>query len=47
VTNATNRDNPCCIDYDIDENPDGEIFLDTTVDHWLPLIPAVGLLWTF
>ena len=47
VTNATNRDNPCCLDYDIDENPDGEIFLDTTIDHWLPLIPAVGLLWTF
>jgi hypothetical protein len=47
VTNATNRDNPCCVDYDIDENPTGEIFLDSTVDHWLPLIPAVGLLWTF
>jgi outer membrane receptor protein involved in Fe transport len=47
VTNATNRNNPCCIDYDIDENPAGEIFLDSSVDHWLPLIPAVGLLWTF
>jgi hypothetical protein len=47
VTNATNRDNPCCIDYDIDEDAGGEAFLDRTVDHWLPLLPAVGLHWSF
>jgi hypothetical protein len=47
VTNATNRDNPCCIDYDIDEDAAGEAFLDRTVDYWLPLLPAIGLHWAF
>lgn len=47
VTNATNRRNPCCVDYDIDEDDDGNVYLDRTVDHWLPLIPAVGLFWEF
>ncbi len=47
ATNATNRRNDCCIDYDIDEDAAGHVFLDRTVDHWLPLIPAVGLLWEF
>ena len=47
VTNATNRRNPCCIDYDIDEDDDCNVYLDRTVDHWLPLIPAVGLFWEF
>jgi outer membrane receptor protein involved in Fe transport len=47
LSNATNRDNPCCVDYDIDEDPAGEPFLDRTVDYWLPLLPAVGILWEF
>jgi len=47
VTNATNRRNECCIDYDLDEDDAGNVFLDRTVDDWLPLIPAVGILWEF
>jgi outer membrane receptor protein involved in Fe transport len=47
LTNATNRRNDCCIDYDIDEDADGDVFLDRTVEHWLPLIPAVGMFWEF
>jgi len=47
VTNATNRRNDCCIDYDIDEDDEGNVFLDRTVDHWLPIIPAIGVLWEF
>lgn len=47
VSNAGNRHNPCCVDFDIDEDEDGNVFLDRTVDDWLPLIPAFGLLWTF
>lgn len=47
VTNATNRRNECCIDFDIDEDEDGAVFLDRTVEHWLPVIPAVGILWEF
>lgn len=47
VTNATNRKNECCIDYDIDEDEEGNVFLDRTVDDWLPIIPAIGLMWEF
>jgi len=47
VTNATNHQNDCCIDYDTDEDADGNVFLDRTVDPWLPLIPAVGIFWEF
>lgn len=47
VTNATNRRNDCCIDYDIDEDAEGNVFLDRTVDHWLPVIPAIGVFWEF
>jgi len=47
VTNATNRKNQCCVDYDIDEDDDGNVFLDRTVEHWLPIIPAIGIFWEF
>ena len=47
VTNATNRKNECCVDYDIDEDDEGNVYLDRSVEHWLPLIPAVGILWEF
>ena len=47
VTNATNRRNECCIDYDLDEDDDGNVFLDGAVDFWLPIIPAIGVLWEF
>lgn len=47
VTNATNRKNECCVDYDIDEDEEGSVFLDRSVEHWLPVIPAVGIFWEF
>jgi outer membrane receptor protein involved in Fe transport len=47
VTNASNRRNECCLDYDIDEDDEGNVFLDRTVDNWLPIIPAIGVLWEF
>ena len=47
VTNASNRDNPCCVDYGVDENPEGGVLLDRKVEFWLPIIPSVGLLWEF
>lgn len=47
VSNATNRRNDCCVDYDIDEDAEGAVYLDRTVDHWLPLIPALGIFWEF
>ena len=47
VTNATNRNNPCCLDYDIEEEEDGTFFFDRSVEYWLPIIPAVGIFWEF
>lgn len=47
VSNLTNRDNPCCIDFDLDEDEEGNVFLDRAVEHWLPIIPAVGITWEF
>ena len=47
VTNATNRQNECCWDYDIDEDDDGNVFLDSSVEYWLPIIPAIGIFWEF
>ena len=47
VTNATNRKNVCCIDFDLDEDDDGNVFLDAVSDQWLPAIPAIGILWEF
>ena len=42
VSNATNRRNECCLDWDIDE---GE--LELSRDYWMPLLPAIGILWEF
>lgn len=42
VSNALNRQNVCCIDWDIE---DGE--LEQSLDYWMPLLPAVGILWEF
>ena len=42
VTNALNRSNVCCIDWDI-----GDDGLESSLDYWMPLLPAVGLLWEF
>ncbi len=47
VTNAFNRSNVCCVDWDI-ESEDGENpELDNSLDYWLPLLPAIGILWEF
>ena len=47
VTNLTNRVNQCCVDYDTEEDEEGNVFLDAAYDEWLPIIPAVGILWEF
>ncbi len=47
VTNATNRNNPCCVDYGFETNPEGNVTLKRKVEYWLPLIPSIGLLWEF
>lgn len=42
VSNAFNRRNVCCIDWDIED--DG---LESSNDYWMPLLPAIGILWEF
>ena len=46
ISNALNRRNPCCVDYDFEDEDDGAR-LDQSSDYWLPVLPAIGLLWEF
>jgi hypothetical protein len=47
VSNALNRENPCCEDISYQTTIDGGILLETEVRTWLPLIPSIGVLWKF
>ncbi len=47
ISNAFNRRNVCCIDWDIEESPDGGDVLERSLDYWMPLLPAIGILWEF
>ena len=43
VTNLTSRKNQCCVDHTV-EDEQGNVYLDKSHDHWLPIIPAIGVL---
>jgi hypothetical protein len=43
VSNATNRRNVCCLDWDITDEDE----LEFSEDYWMPLLPAIGILWEF
>ena len=43
VSNATNRRNVCCLDWDISDEDE----LEHSEDYWMPLLPAIGVLWEF
>ena len=43
VSNLFNRRNVCCIDWDLAD--DGS--LESSFDYWMPLLPAIGVLWEF
>lgn len=47
VSNLVNRHNVCCIDWDVADGPGGTTELESSKDFWLPLLPAVGVLWEF
>ena len=47
VSNVLNRDNVCCRDYDLEDDDEGNEFLEYSRDYWLPLLPAIGILWEF
>ncbi|HKU14700.1 MAG TPA: TonB-dependent receptor [Steroidobacteraceae bacterium] len=47
VNNALQRDNACCVHYDITRNPDGSLEFAGDTDSWLPLVPSAGVLWRY
>ncbi len=47
ISNILNRRNQCCIDWDIAEDAGGEDVLERGQDYWMPLVPAIGILWEF
>ncbi|MCH7893288.1 MAG: TonB-dependent receptor [Proteobacteria bacterium] len=47
LTNALNRRNPCCSDFDLEEDSAGVAFLEKNEDDWLPLLPGLGFLYEF
>ncbi len=47
VSNAIDRENPCCAEYDVGQAPDGTLTATKKVDSWLPLVPSAGVLWRF
>jgi len=47
VTNATSRENPCCVEYKPQQNADGSVTYVRDLNSWLPLIPSAGVLWRY
>jgi len=47
VSNVGDWRNICCVDYDLGESLAGNTILDVSSDTWLPIFPAVGVLWEF
>ncbi|HEY5756879.1 MAG TPA: TonB-dependent receptor [Steroidobacter sp.] len=47
LTNATSRDNPCCVEYKARQNADGSTRYERDFNSWLPLIPSAGVLWRY
>ena len=46
VSNLYNRQNPCCTEYSIVATANGpELIADE--EHWLPLVPSLGIVWRF
>lgn len=47
VTNLSNRGNPCCTEYSVGVDRDGEPVLEADESDWLPIVPSIGLVWRF
>ena len=47
VTNLLNRQNPCCTEYSVAFDENGDPSLVSEEGTWLPLIPSLGVLWRF
>jgi outer membrane receptor protein involved in Fe transport len=47
ATNLLSRENECCIEYTMTTAADGSAVLEEELDHWLPLVPSIGVLWRY
>ncbi len=47
VTNLYNARNPCCLEYTAEPQADGSLVLERETGYWLPLVPSLGILWSF
>ncbi len=47
ISNVANRENACCTEYSMSVNSAGESVLVAEPQHWLPLVPSIGVLWKF
>jgi hypothetical protein len=47
VSNALDRQNPCCVDFDLVYDDNGVPGVERQQDYWLPLIPAIGFILEF
>lgn len=47
LINLANRSNPCCVDFGVEPDGTNAPALELEDKNWLPLIPAVGILWEF
>jgi len=46
LMNLLDRENPCCVEYEIGDEEEAGLLLFKTLDY-LPRIPAIGVLWKF
>ena len=47
ITNIYDQQNVCCIKYRLQTDSGGNQMLTSNEDHWLPLIPSLGVIWQF
>ncbi|MGB5353087.1 MAG: TonB-dependent receptor [Woeseia sp.] len=47
LSNATNRRNSCCVDFNLEEDSGPQPYLTLRDEYWFPLLPAIGILWEF
>jgi outer membrane receptor protein involved in Fe transport len=47
LSNALQRTNDCCLEYQLEDSETADVFLDVEARGSLPLIPSLGVLWKF
>jgi hypothetical protein len=47
ITNIYDQRNVCCTKYRVQTDSSGNQMLISNEDHWLPLIPSLGVIWQF